>query len=582
MKNITRYASNRYIHYGVIAVVCYFSFFVNNQVIPAELMEARNLATAQEMVTYGNYLIPTMNGELRFEKPPMPTWIAAGIEHVLPGNIGAQRYAAGLAATLMMFFLYLLIARLTSNRVVGFVISLIAATTINVIMGGRAVMWDIYTHSFMLGAIYFMFVAFKSTGAQWRYFLFAGLFAALSFLSKGPESMYKMLLPFLIGYFIVYHTNLKEKKWSITGMVLVFAIFGLWWHGYIFFSTYSEFAKEVMHKESGSWFIHNVRQWYYYWRFSTESGIWMPFWLVAIVYYFVNRQSAYRKEYSFSFIWFLAALILLSVVPEKKTRYLLPLLIPGSMMIGFYLYQMMTSLKTRGEIIVFRTVTMMIAVIMSVIPILLYILVYKEKQMTFFHFLLASSCCWLLCIYLIRAIYGKKGVKPVNVFIGCVLTMLMATAIYFKPVAGLFLNEARNSIRLLRDNKALAGIPFYYNEKEALRMELVYEANRRFYKLNPKDDESIEKALPFVFISGESIEKLMEGKNVSVDFIGAFDNNWNKKINILNKKENKRHNPDLVREVAVIRAKTFKTEEVDQDGETERGDATKKHSQHEN
>ena len=64
-----------YIHYAVITIVCLFAFFINNQIIPADLMESRNLATAQEMVRPGNYLIPTMNDELRLEKPPLPTWI---------------------------------------------------------------------------------------------------------------------------------------------------------------------------------------------------------------------------------------------------------------------------------------------------------------------------------------------------------------------------------------------------------------------------------------------------------------------------------------------------------------------------
>ena len=70
-------------------------------------MEARNLATAQEMVKNGNYLLPTMNGELRLEKPPLPTWIAAGIENFSPDNLVAQRAAAGLSATMLIVFLFL-------------------------------------------------------------------------------------------------------------------------------------------------------------------------------------------------------------------------------------------------------------------------------------------------------------------------------------------------------------------------------------------------------------------------------------------------------------------------------------------
>ena len=78
----------------IILLVCFVSFFVYNDTVPADLMESRNLVTAREMINTGNYLIPTMNGELRLEKPPLPTWIAAGIEHAFPYNLAAQRAAA--------------------------------------------------------------------------------------------------------------------------------------------------------------------------------------------------------------------------------------------------------------------------------------------------------------------------------------------------------------------------------------------------------------------------------------------------------------------------------------------------------
>ena len=560
MKFVKRNSSNSYLHFGIILIVCIFSFFINNQVIPADVMEARNLATAQEMVKYGNYLLPTMNGEPRLEKPPLPTWIAAVIEHLAPGNLVAQRYAAGLSAMLMVLFLYLLTTRLTRNRIVGLIASLILATSMNVILMGRTATWDIYTHSFMLVAIYFLVIALEEKGAQWSNFLLSGLFFGLSFLSKGPISLYALLIPFLISFFIVYRTGVvgeksaiadrigvAGKKRAIAGMVGVALAVSFWWYGYTYF-FHEDFAVGIMQKESTAWLNYNVRPWYYYWQFPAEAGIWALFWLAAIVYFFVNKQTVYRKEYRFAFIWFLASLVMLSAVPEKKARYLLPLLIPGAMMTGFYLYQMMMSMKTKSEKIVFRSLVMIITLVLFALPVALYILFFKEKQVSTFVFTLATVCSWSLCVYILRALFGKKGIRPAKIFAGVILTMMMIAAIYLIPIGSMFLNEDLRSIRLLRDNKEVADLPFYYNEKEELRMELVYEANRRIYKMNPENDELIGKTLPFVFISSESIEHLMANKNVTIEFIGTFDNNWRKK-------EDKRHNPDLVKEVAIIRAR---------------------------
>ncbi|MBP9637922.1 MAG: glycosyltransferase family 39 protein, partial [Bacteroidaceae bacterium] len=188
-------------HALILFVVCLFAFFVNNQIIPADLMESRNLATAQEMVTQGNYLVPTLNGELRLEKPPLPTWIAAAIDHIAPDNLSAQRCAAGVAATFLVFFLYLLVVELTKEKRLALISSLVLASCYNVVMMGRTATWDIYCHSFMVMALFFLIQALNREGAQWLRFLVSGICMGLSFLSKGPVSFYALLLPFLISYF---------------------------------------------------------------------------------------------------------------------------------------------------------------------------------------------------------------------------------------------------------------------------------------------------------------------------------------------------------------------------------------------
>ena len=189
-----------YIHYLFILIVCWFAFFVNNGSVYEDIMESRNLVTAHEMIEYDNWLVPTMNGELRLEKPPLPTWVAAGIEYLQPDNISLQRAAAGIMATLMAFFLYFFASALSGNRLLGLLSALVLATSFNVIMAGRVATWDIYCHSFMLGAIFFFYRGIKNVRTSWANFIWAGVFLGLSFLGKGPVAFYALLLPFLISY----------------------------------------------------------------------------------------------------------------------------------------------------------------------------------------------------------------------------------------------------------------------------------------------------------------------------------------------------------------------------------------------
>lgn len=529
-----------------ILIVCLFAFFVNNQVIPADIMESRNLATAQEMNSEGNYLTPTMNGELRLEKPPLPTWIAAVIEIITPGNLIAQRYAAGIIATLMVLFLYMFTFRLTKNRKIGLTASLILATCFNIVLMGRTATWDIFCHSFMLGGIYFLFIALTKQGAQWKNFLLSGFLMGLSFLSKGPVSFYALLLPFLISYLIVYKPSLKDKRSALTGMIVLSLIVSFWWMAYnlIF---HPEMALSVAQKETSSWLDRNVRPWYYYWQFPAEAGIWALFFVTAIVYYFIYKKDAFRKENRLAIIWFFASLLLLSIIPEKKTRYLLPILVPGAILIAFYFYHAAKSMVSKGERVLFKTNAIVIAVILIGIPVALYIMFYNDGLISPFILGLITILSWALSAYLLWSVLNPKKIRVVNTFNAIIACMILVEGLCLIPIGRMFINEDIHSIRLLRENEKVKGLPFYYDSGEdAIRIELVYETNKIIRPLDPTDTTFIYTHTPFVFLTGNSVDSTFKDKNVSIEYIDTFDNNWRKATH-------KRYNKNLVKKVAIIR-----------------------------
>src|SRR5574344_1183505 len=204
-------------NFFVLAVVAFFAFFINNNAIQPDIMECRNIVTAREMVHDGHWIRTTLNGEPRFEKPLLPTWLAAVAEVVAPDSIPAQRAMSGLAATMMVLFFYLLWRDYTHDRKLAFVSSLVLLTCYSVILMGRTATWDIYCHAFVMGGIYFMYKGlFGQQNSQsygtykllYRNLLLAGLFFGLSFLSKGPTSYYGLLLPFVLALLIV---NCKIK-----------------------------------------------------------------------------------------------------------------------------------------------------------------------------------------------------------------------------------------------------------------------------------------------------------------------------------------------------------------------------------
>ena len=538
-----------YIHYLFILVVCWFAFFVNNGSVYEDIMESRNLVTAHEMIEYDNWLVPTMNGELRLEKPPLPTWVAAGIEYLQPDNISLQRAAAGIMATMMAFFLYFFALALSGNRLLALLSALVLATSFNVIMAGRVATWDIYCHSFMLGAILFFYRGIKSVRTSWGNFIWAGVFLGLSFLGKGPVAFYALLLPFLISYICIYRPSLKGKAGPIAVMLLLFIVISFWWPLYLYV-FHRDTALSVLAKESTAWIERNVRPWYYYWLFFAESGIWALFLLTGLCWPWLKKKVRMRKEYTFAVLWTVVTLVMLSFFPEKKTRYLLPLLIPAAMVVAHYIVYIFMAAKektlTAGDRVMFRVNAFIPALIALGMPVAIYLLFYREGEIGL-SLLIIVSLLFLLAAYSIFA--GGVRIKSMKVFTGMVLLLILVETLLMSRVANIFNNTEIKSIKAVRQIEELQHVPFYYPADEELRIELVYEAGRRILPWDMKSDTTLLDSLPVVLVSGKPASEILPAgmqEKVNLRLIDVYDNNNRPKT------DKKRYSPKFVRYVTIL------------------------------
>lgn len=537
-------------HFLFLLVVCYFSFFMHNRVIYADIMESRNLVTAREIVDEGNWLIPTMNGELRLEKPPLPTWVAACIEMVSPDNLALQRAAAGLVATLFVFFLYIFAACQTRNYTFGLFSALALCTSFNIILMGRTATWDIYCHSFMLGAIYFLFRAGQKAGKCWKEFIGAGFFMGLSFLGKGPVSFYALLLPFLIAWIGVYRPSFRGKWGGLSVMAGICLLVSLWWPALLYY-THRDMLLSVWDKESAAWLERSVRPWWYYWKFFTETGVWAFILVTALIWPYWKKRMTFRKEYVFAVCWVFMVLVCLSLLPEKKTRYLLPILIPSALVVAHFFMYYEESVKNgilrKQETWIWRINTLLIAVIVCLLPLGIYFFFYASGKMSpgFFIglvFLMEGMAVLLFYTALKNKIFG---------FLLGILGLFMEVETVILPViAGLFNNPDLKSIHAVREIKKLEHIPFYYNCTEELRIEIVYEAGRKILPYCFQQEQHLP-GLPFVLVSEQKPEEVFSQQqleSLELEFMGEYDDNkrpantsW--------------HSPHFVHQVTLVTAK---------------------------
>lgn len=535
----------------IIFFLCVIAFFANNGTILPDIMESRNIITAREMVYDGHWMVPTMNGELRLEKPPLPTWIAAGVEKVMPDNINAQRAMAGIAAMIWVVFFYLLGEKITRNKNYALVATLLFMTCYNVVLMGRTASWDIYCHALMMVAIYLMYRGFYENDRKYLWFPLAGVFLGISFMSKGPVSFYTLLLPFLACVFFFKKADMKGKWLPLVLMIIICIAISSWWYAYILIFDHNA-AQHVINKESSSWVDYNVRPWWYYWRFFLETGVWSLLMVTTLaIPYWKNRieKVGMKREYLFAMGWTLVALVLMSAMPEKKPRYLLPMMVPCCYAMAFVLeYYIFHNCKEKSECIIYYINTGLITLVCFALPVILYVMFYSKHTISLVEFLFLTTVIWTITGVLV---YSTIRWKPLT-FVCSIAALFASAELFMMPLIGDVANNPKfKSIKETRDMTILKGVPFYYITKEDLRIEMVYEANRKIRPLNTDNKQAVIKALPCVMLTHKRIgEELPSDLLQKIDtvYIGFYDDNrW--------PKGNRNYNPAFLNYMTLLKLK---------------------------
>jgi len=516
----------------ILIILGIITFFVNNNAIFPDIMESRNIITAREMVYEGNWMVPTMNGELRLEKPPLPTWIAAFAEHINPDNIMLQRAMAGLAALLLLIFFYKLAYEFTRNNKFAFISSLVLITSYSIILMGRTASWDIYCHAFMLGGIYYLFKSLKKDGSQMGGFALSGLFMGLSFLSKGPVSFFALLFPFLISLPFLKDLKFKNKAKSLILLIIIMVMISTWWY-IILLIYHHDKVIYILNKESGAWVNHNVRPWYYYNAFFFETGIWALILLTAIFLPVFRGNYKISKENKVVLLWLILQLILLSCIPEKKNRYLLPILIPCSYITGFLLIywdkisgQISQKIKKfRWDKILYKFNSYFITFLITILPFGFYFSLYSKGYMSLCILCISTLVFWTISIYMFINIRKNKVLTLVYGVVALFAFIEIAIMPYVGDLAN---NPDINSISQTKEIKKLKDLKFYNLKNEELRIEIVYAVNKRIRPIDIKDSITLKKTVPFVLLSHNPINEVLSKnqlKKYKIEYIGSYDDN---------------------------------------------------------
>lgn len=503
----------------------------NLDTLVVTIMEARNFITAREMVNDGNWILTTMNGLPRYEKPPLPTWLTA-ISGMILGveNLFALRLPAVLMIAFSGVFMYLFSRKITLKNNQSVSNGLILITSFYIIGIINEAPWDIYAHGFMLAGIYFLFQLFEKINNYWKNAIIAGFFVGLSIMSKGPVSLYALFLPFVISYGIVFKfKNFRKKYIALLLFIIIFIVLGGWWFLYVRQVDGEVFIK-IATKETSRWGNYNVKPFYYYWSFFTQSGMWTILAFISLLYPYIIKRVANKKLYKFSFLWTILAVILLSIIPEKKSRYLVPVLFPLAINTGFYvdyLIREFKHLKSKKDTFPAYFSFGLFGLIGVLFPIVVYILLKDKLDDLWLNFGIASVGLFAVGLLIFKYL-KEKNIKKVFY---SMITFMVVFVLFGLPLQkALYNNPNFHQISHLKDTIEIERNIKSYTFS-GLTPEMLWYYDGKIKNIYHNKTFQLPDDKQFGLLIEKRHVKLLENlpSNYSVENIGTFDLNYFKK-----------------------------------------------------
>lgn len=312
--------------------------------------EADRTLIGWEMYTSGRLLVPHLLGDVILTKPPLYYWLLAGVFYLVgEPTEWAARSVSALAAAILVSGQYIFLRLARWDRAHALFVAVIVATSAAVLNYGILAEIDMTYAAFCALAVfsgYFVLAPYSSYSAA----VWCGVFAALAFLTKGPQ-VAPLIFFGILGPTLFREKRADELKALVPRAVVILLSAALpvaLWLGALAHATSwealaAEFRIEVWERfladpQAGS----RNRPFYYY--IGPLLGGLAPWTVLALGFLFRIREKCwssrgspalltpkvlnpdYKRVVLYCLSVVVPALILFSLASGKSSRYILPLI----------------------------------------------------------------------------------------------------------------------------------------------------------------------------------------------------------------------------------------------------------------
>jgi 4-amino-4-deoxy-L-arabinose transferase-like glycosyltransferase len=302
-------------------------------------VEPRYAEIARIMFVKGEWIVPTVNGELYTDKPILYFWLVL-IASKLAGGVNewTVRLPAALAGIGFVLATYFTGRAFFSPRV-GLIAATVLATSLRVTWEARWAHIDMVFGFFFVLTIYFGVRSLLGQGGKHE-ILLAYVFMGLAVLAKG-------LIGIVLPALLLVAFALVRRDWGIIvatklplGIPIFLLIVAPWFY-------------LVNNATDGKWladfiYVHHIqryvdgaghRQPFYYYLTTLPVDFlpWTVFAIPAAFAYFPYRQLRQRPIPQLFSLWFVVVFVFFSLSDTKRDLYLLPLLPSVALLVGNYI-----------------------------------------------------------------------------------------------------------------------------------------------------------------------------------------------------------------------------------------------------
>lgn len=230
----------------VILISFIFMIFASWQVSIFSLDEAKNATCAREMLQRADLIVPTFNGQLRTDKPPVHYWFMMLAYKIFGVNEFSARLFSAVFGALTVLTTFVFAEKFFSQKV-AIISTIVLLSSLHFILQFHMAVPDPYLTFFLTAGFYSFYAFYKVKKKMYLYLFYICI--GLAVLTKGVVGVFLPGLIILLYLFINKNLKFILKMNPVQGFLIVAAI-SMPWYLAVGIQTDWEWLKEFFLKHN--------------------------------------------------------------------------------------------------------------------------------------------------------------------------------------------------------------------------------------------------------------------------------------------------------------------------------------------